>query len=88
MLSLPLLLFFLTLVSSLAAIEERYKVEIGVYLENVCNSAKREDLENWRQFYLKFLHPIDIEAQEIIKNKTYLVDDPEILGSLFTKYIN
>ena len=71
--------------SCIAAIEDRYNQDIREYLSEVCQNARREDLENWRQFYIKFLHPIDIEAQNIIKNKTYLVDDPEILGSFLTK---
>lgn len=61
--------------SSLEAVEIQNNCSILEHVRHVCELHDVEALENWRGFYLKFLAPLDQEAQQIIKNHAHLIKD-------------
>lgn len=63
--------------SLLDAIEERYNMSLRVAIQTMCDKKDAEGLENWRRYYSHYMAPLDIEAQELIKNKYMLVEDDD-----------
>merc|ERR1712227_538164 len=63
--------------ASIKAVEARNDCSVEEKVRRICKTADKEALENWRGFYVKFLAPLDKEAQMIIKQYAYLVNDDE-----------
>jgi hypothetical protein len=61
----------------------RYKCSLLEYLTSVCERKNKEELENWRSFYIKRLAPLDKQAQELVKNNAYLIENDECHGKHF-----
>jgi len=67
------------------AIETRNECSVAEYVKKVCENRDREALENWRGFYTRFLAPLDVEAQKIIKQYSYLINDDASEGMEISK---
>jgi len=73
--------------SLLNAVLENYKEDtLEEVIQKICDDKNAEALQDWRRFYTTYLAPLDLEAQNLIKDYNDLISDDEDY-QIFTEFL-